>query len=461
MNTESYTCNVAVEDKPCAMDGLTSYRYPSAYGGYIMIGATSDDNAISETNRSLSLRDAEISKLEIWSAEDERYIPVLPPEPKPEPVTSSHTFVVDVKEFRAALELAVCEKKPNIPVLATVLLSPQGSSLLVTSTDLDKWTLTDVPAMIDDGAEPFTLTHKKTLELLKGETVILKIVSTKTTLSDKFLSASVKLHVGGCEYELASIDPKHFPQAPVVPAFGFDVSGDDLKTSLGRIIPAISTEESRYTLNGALLECDKDKLLLVATDGHRLALDSILLTEKRKGQGLIQREALAWLAKHSSGEMVITFGEEHSFFHVAQTIFITRNLKGQFPNWQAVTPRKDSLTTTALFPSGDELAKTLAKVARMADERSGCVKFRVNGHCVLSASSIDSGSASATLKASINHSVPDTEIVLGFNSAYVADVLKVAGKNPIVLSLKDNQHAGVFTVPALPEYQYVLMPMRV
>ena len=115
---------------------------------------------------------------------------------------------------------------------------------------------------------------------------------------------------------------------------------------------------------------------------------------------------------------------------------------------------------TASFPSGDELAKTLVKIARMADERSGAVKFAVNGACVLSASSTDVGKASATVKASINHSGDVSEIVTGFNSAYVLDALKVAGKNPVVLSLIDAQSAGVFTVPSLPEYSYMIMPMR-
>lgn len=383
------------------------------------------------------------------------------PESTPEPITTSHTFVVDVKEFRAALELAVCEKKTPIPVLTTVCLSPRGSSLRVLSTDLDKWTITDIPAMIDDGAGNFLIPHKAVLALLKGETGIARITSKITNHSDKFTCAWVKLDVGGCMYDIPSMNPANFPVSPVIPAVGFDVSGSDLKASLGRIIPCISTEESRYTINGALFECDKNKLVLVATDGHRLGLDSIPLHEVRTGKALIQRDSLAWVAKNSSGDVVITLGEEHSFFHIAQTVFITRNLKGQFPNWQAVTPRKDSFTLTASFPSGDELAKTLAKVARMADERSGCVKFRINGHCVLSASSVDAGSASATVKASIKHSEDDSEIAMGFNSHYILEMLKAAGKNSVVLSLKDQQSAGVFTIPSLPEYQYVLMPMRI
>ncbi|CAN5951023.1 unnamed protein product [Sphagnum jensenii] len=381
-------------------------------------------------------------------------------EPKPESVTTSHTFIVDVREFRAALEVAVSEKKPYIPVLSTVCLQPQGSSLRVVSTDLDRWTLTEVPAMVPDGASSVLLPHKKTLELLKGETGILRITAKITTRGDKFSHASVKLEVGGCEYDLPSLDPASFPQVPDVPKSHFTVPGLDLKGVIGRIIECISTEESRYTLNAALMEADAGKLLLVATDGHRMALDSIPAPNIPTCKALIHRDALAWLYKYGTGELNISFGAEQSFFHTVNTVLVTRNVKGNFPNWQAVNPRKDSFNLTASFPSGDELAKTLAKVARMSDERSGAVKFRINGACVLSASSVDTGSASATVKASINHSENVSEIVAKFNSAYVLDVLKVAGKNPVTLSMKDSQSAGVFTVPSLNDYQYILMPMR-
>ena len=385
-------------------------------------------------------------------------------EPKPEPVTASHTFIVDVREFRAALEVAVCEKKPTIPVLTTVLLSPVGSTLRVLSTDLDKWTVSQVPAMIDDGAGNVLLPHRKTLELLKGETGILKITAKITTLSDKFSHAWVKLEVGGCEYDLPSMDPKHFPVCPDMNVSYKMIPGAELKPAIGRIIGCISDEESRYTINGALFESDKGKLVLVATDGHRLALDTIHVDLFCKSTAIIHKDALTWLYKHVSGDVFVSFGAEHSFFHVANshTTLITRNVKGQFPNYQAVIPRSNSFEHVAKFASADEFAKTLAKVARMADERSGAVKFHINGACTLSASSTDCGSASAVVKASVNHFLEaEQDISMVFNSAYVLDVLKIAGKNPVVLSMADNRSAGVFTIPSIPDYSYVLMPMRI
>jgi DNA polymerase-3 subunit beta len=455
MNTE--ICN-----KPCASEGLTSYRYPSFYSGWIMIAAIDNTSAISEANRSLSVPNAELSKLEIWSEADSSYIPVASGEPEPVPVTNSCTFVVDVKEFRAALEFAVAEKKAPIPVLSTVCLSPKGSVLRILSTNLDLWSITEVPAIITGGDGSVLLPHRKTLDLLKGETGILRITAEIETSGDKFLHSRANLEVGGCEYELPGMDASRFPACPISPKPSFTIPGEDLKSTLGRIMPAVSPEESRYTLNGALLECSKGKLVFAATDGHRLALDSIRIDGDQHGRAVIQRDALAWMYKHSTGDVGISFGEEWSFVYLgnSRTTFVARNLTGKFPNYEAVTPREDSFTLTANFPSGDGLAKTLSKVARMADERSGCVRFSINGACILSAQSTDVGKASATVEASIKHSEDIDEIALGFNSSYVMDVLKVAGKNSVVLSLKDSQSAGVFSVPSMPEFSYILMPMR-
>jgi DNA polymerase-3 subunit beta len=394
--------------------------------------------------------------------------PIAAPEPEPEqepetqPVTTSYTFITDAKEFRTALELAVTEKKAHIPVLTHVALRPQGSILQVLSTDLDKWVVTDVPAIIDDEAETVLLPRKKSLELLKGETGFLKITATTVTLVDKFSRRWVKLEVGGVEYDISSPNPSNFPVFPEVTAVAFTAPGKELKEVIGRILPAVSREESRYTLNCASLISSKGTLLVVATDGHRLALDSLTVQKVKQGsKALVHNDALDWIYRHSAGDVTVSLGEELSSFRLvdARTTLISRNLKGNFPNYEKVIPRDHS--TVATFPSATDLAKTLAKVVRMADERSGCVKFRVNDHVVLSAESSDTGKASATVPATINHSESDTDIMLGFNSSYIADALKVAGKNPVVLSLKDAKSAGVFTVPSVPGYKYVTMPMRV
>jgi DNA polymerase-3 subunit beta len=363
------------------------------------------------------------------------------------------------------LELAVSEKKTTIPILTTLRLEPSGSNLLVTSSDLDKYTVTNVTAMFDEaGAGAFLLPHRKTLELLKGETGIVRITPKITTHKNNFTYAWVNLHVGGCDYDLPTMDPSNFPETPKIPKGGIIVPAADFKAVLGRVMPAISTEESRYTLNGGLFDVAGNKLIVVTTDGHRLALDAIRLKGKNKDRkAVIAHEALTWLHKQAKGgDVKISLGTDkdlYSSFHVGNTTLISRNLTGQFPNYHAVLPPENEFTLIADFPSADELSKTLVKVARMANERSGAVKFTINGAVTLSAESSASGKASAPVKASINNS--GKEITIGLNSAYVLDVLKVAGKNPVALSLKDAQSAGVFTVPSLPEYSYVLMPMRI
>jgi DNA polymerase III sliding clamp (beta) subunit (PCNA family) len=408
-------------------------------------------------------------------------------------------ILVPAAALRAALDIAVTEKKTTIPVLTHVQLEPSPAGLRVLSTDLDLWAITEVEAALETD-QPILLPHQTVLMLLKGETglVTLSLVETTETytelergqyVDDKYVpgpeiekqrvTTTLSMQVGpeegggGCLYDLPIVKPDSFPQHPEIPEPTFAVSGTTLKEMLARIRFAISHEESRYTLNGALLRVANSELSLVGTDGNRLALARHEIAAP-DCQTLIPTCALAWLAKSVGKQPVaIAFTQDSAFWEVPElrTTLINRKLAGQFPNFEAVMPRRDALHTVALFPAADELAKSLAKVARMADERSGAVTWRVNGSCILSAQSTETGKATAKVPASITHDTKTTspqsdsqtapEIVTGLSSEYVLDFLKTAGKNPVTLRMKDAQNAILFETEAIPGYSYVLMPMRI
>lgn len=124
-------------------------------------------------------------------------------------------------------------------------------------------------------------------------------------------------------------------------------------------------------------------------------------------------------------------------------------------------PRRDAVKLTATFPAADELAKSLAKVARMADGRSGAVEWALNGACVISAESSETGKAKATVAVCTDHSEGAPPIIMGFASSYVLEFLKVAGSNAVTMALKDSNSAALLEVPEISGFTYVLMPMRV
>lgn len=394
---------------------------------------------------------------------------------------------VSAKSLREALESAVTEKKSTIPVLTYVLLQPSENGVRVISTDLELSALTDVEGKAEND-KSILIPFRKVFDLLKGEvgTAVFSYRETVETVKDRkhgqYLngawvegeefereerSHAITLEVGSVSYELMAMDAANFPVVPDVSAPQFYVPGIEFKAILSRVAFAISNEESRYTLNGMLLKSAHSQLIFCGTDGHRMAMERMEVDGVPALDAIVCTPAVNWLSKHlGKMDAGIHVGEEFTVFSLPniQTVLIARRVKGQFPCYEAVSPKKDAINHLATFSAADGLAKVLTKVSQMADTRSGAVKWRLNGSCELTAQSSETGKAFATVQANIAHKeaseVPD-EVSIGLCTSYVLDFLKVAGKNPVTMSVKDAQSSALLEVPALPGYSYIVMPMRI
>jgi DNA polymerase-3 subunit beta len=260
----------------------------------------------------------------------------------------------------------------------------------------------------------------------------------------------------------------NYPQVPEFPAVAaIAISTIALKTLVARTIFAISNEESRYTLNGALLVLKAESLAMVATDGHRLAFvekpNETLQGVSGEKRVLIPRKALQELQQllgNTEAETIEFADDEHTlFFRVGHRILSSRKLTGQFPNFEAVMPRDN--TKFAVIRSS-ELSAAIQRVAQFADERSGAIKLRLEGNELkISSSSTESGESEDT----IDTPYSGDPIMVGFNSSYILDFLKaLSNEGEVRLEFKDSQSAGQMR-PEDPEaeykYRYVLMPMRI
>lgn len=394
---------------------------------------------------------------------------------------------VSALSLREALEVAVTEKKTTIPVLTYVLLQPNENGIRILSTDLELAAITDI-AGTSSTDKPILIPFRKVLDLLKSETgsAVFSYRETVDTVMDRKRgeykdgvwtdgeefereerSHDITLEVGSVSYELSALNASDFPALPEMLAPQFHVPGPQFKAMLSRTVFAISREESRYTLNGMLLKGAHGQLILVATDGHRLAMERMEVDGlPLKLDAIIPTPAVNWLGKHlAKMDAGVCVGEEHITFALPniQTVLIARRVKGQFPNYEAVMPRKDSINHVAVFAAANGLSKVLTKVSQMADERSKAVKWRLSGTCDLSAQSSETGKALALVQATVTHAegyeiLP--EVSIGLSTSYVLDFLKAAGKNPVTMSVKDHETAAVFAVPSIPGYAYIVMPMR-
>ena len=362
-----------------------------------------------------------------------------------------------VKELTATQ--SVVERKTTIPILSNFLIEAEGDRLNITATDLDQAIRTSTAAKVKKPGA-CTIPARKLYDYIK--------LLPDGDISIKLLDNHwVQIRCGRSNTKMVGMARANYPQVPEFPAVAAtSISAPALKTLIARTIFAISNEESRYTLNGALLVLKAESIAMVATDGHRLSwvekpgenLEGIS-GEKRV---LIPRKALQelQLLSNSDAEKVEFADDEHTlFFRLGHRTLSTRRLSGQFPNFEAVMPRDN---TKFAVVRASELSAAIQRVAQFADERSGAIRLRLEGNELkISSSSTESGESEDV----IDTPYASDPIAVGFNSNYILDFLKALGnEGEVRLEFKDSQSAGQIR-PEDPDAdyrsRYVLMPMRI
>ncbi len=363
-----------------------------------------------------------------------------------------------VKELTATQ--SVVERKTTIPILSNFLIEADEDRLNITATDLDQAIRTSATVKVKKPGA-CTIPARKLYDYIK--------LLPEGDISIKLLENHwVQIRSGRSNTKMVGMARANYPQVPEFPTIAVtSISLAALRALIARTIFAISNEESRYTLNGALLVLKAESLAMVATDGHRLSfvekpgetLEGIS-GEKRV---LIPRKALQelqLLLSSTEAEKVEFADDEHTlFFRIGHRTLSSRKLTGQFPNFEAVMPRDN--TKFAVVRSS-ELSAAIQRVAQFADERSGAIRLRLeDNELKVSANSTESGESEDT----IDTPYSGDPIVVGFNSGYILDFLKALDNaGEVRLEFKDSQSAGQMR-PEDPDaeykYRYVLMPMRI
>ncbi|HXN65906.1 MAG TPA: DNA polymerase III subunit beta [Candidatus Acidoferrales bacterium] len=366
-----------------------------------------------------------------------------------------------VKKFDLLKELeltqGVVERKTTIPILSNLLFEAKGDRLDITATDLELSICTGCAAKVKKEGGG-TIPAKKLLELVRllpDEEIRFKVLENHW----------VQIQSGKRNYKLVGMSKDNFPTIPDPPHALAKIPASMLSGLISRTAFAISSEESRYTLNGGLLVLKPEMAAMVATDGHRLALAetdhkfSGLNTEARV---LVPKKALSEIQRLTSGageDDTVEFARDDSylFFQVGPRRLVSRILTGQFPNFEAVLPRENKKN---IVIERNEFNDAVRRVSQLADQRSRAVKIAISNEGVeISAQSPEYGEATESL----DKDYKGEPITIGFNAQYVLDFLSVAADGPIRLELKDEQSAGELR-PMGDEayrYRYVIMPMRI
>jgi DNA polymerase-3 subunit beta len=356
------------------------------------------------------------------------------------------------------LTQGVVERKTTIPILSNLLLEVNDSGLRISATDLELGVRCGCPAKVKKEGSG-TVPAKRLLEIVRS--------LPEADIKFKILENHwVQVTCERSSFKLVGMAKDSFPVLPAAPKPLAAIPASVFTNLIHRTIFAISSEESRYTLNGALLLLKPESVSMVATDGHRLAMvekqtpvtglsSELRVLIPKKAMGELQR----FLAEADEATPVqFSKDESHLFFSVGERLLISRMLTGQFPNYEAVLPRENKKLVEL---DKDVITAAVRRVALLADERSRAIRLQVDKDKLeVFSSSGEYGEAHDVLDALY----ADEPLQIGFDYQYLLDFLNVIGEGgKVKLELKDEQSAGQFR-PGDEEnyrYRYVVMPMRI
>jgi DNA polymerase-3 subunit beta len=353
----------------------------------------------------------------------------------------------------------IVERKNTIPILANVLIEAKGDEVRLLATDLEVALRSRCAATVSK-AGSLTLPAKKLYEIVRAlpETDV-RIEQDKN---------GVKVAADRFDSRMQTLPREDFPTLP-------DAAGtaratlprEGLREMVAKTQFAITGEDTRFFLNGALFVLRSSSMSLVATDGHRLALVTVKrevpdtsIAEGDEVKVILPKKTLLELGKllpESEGDIVYERGENHLFFEVGGRVLISRMIDGQFPAYERVIPKGNDKTIEF---ERERLTAAVKRVALLSNERSRAVKFEITKNQVdVTSSSSEFGEAREQIPVDYSGNT----LSISFNAQYALDFLNAVSSDIVALSLKDEVSQAVMRPvgEAGYDYTYVIMPMRV
>jgi len=348
----------------------------------------------------------------------------------------------------------IVERKNTIPILANVLIEAGEGSVSLLATDLDVALRSRCDATVGKSGT-LTLPAKKLFEIVNA------LPDTDVRIESDKGGKSVTIAADRFESKLQTLPASEFPTPP---QDGGTVEASLPGTALKRMIShtrfAITSEDTRYFLNGAQLVVRPDSLSMVATDGHRLAFVTVNEASGAAAQieVLLPRKTLNEVARLIDDASVVEFsqGENHLFFKAEGRLLISRKIDANFPAYERVIPKGND---KSIEFDRDRLSSALRRVRLLSNERSKAVKFSMGTDQVeITSNTPELGEAHEVLP--VQYAGPALQIC--FNADYVDNFLNVVETEGVLLEFKDEMSQAVMKPIGADgyEYTYVIMPMR-
>ena len=348
---------------------------------------------------------------------------------------------------------AVVETKRSLPILSHLLLEASANHFSIFGTDLDVGVRKRLDAQVlKEGS--IALSARKLYEIIRE----LPAASIELT-ADADLTATITC--GTTEFRMKGLPRDDFPSMREPKAAGIVLDRRLFRDMIRRTLFAVSSDQTRYTLNGVLFKVTQNDARMVATDGHRLAItthEGNLVKDGGPVEAIIPRKAAAEalkLLKEEPGEVEIEIGENHLLLSSDQTLIDARLIEGQFPNYEQVIP---TTATKQVTIGRDAFLAGLRRTSTIIGERTTPTTVELKrGQLLLSCINLDLGEARERLDVEYEHE----DMTIGFNARYILDFLSVVEAEQVTMHLQDPLSPALFRAKDDKRYTCVIMPMRI
>ena len=361
-------------------------------------------------------------------------------------------FSVSKEKLLAGLQTVqnVVSTRTTLPILSNVLLQASGDKLRLTTTDLDVGVsgVTDAQIEKEGGT---TLPARRLAAIIRE----LPAAEVQVEIDSKNIAS---IRCGQSFFKILGLPEEEFPPLPSFDnAKTFTFSQQTLRDALKKTSYAISTDETRYVLNGILFSFKENKLTMVATDGRRLALVDLEMEFPRSQEAdiIVPTKCVTELARllGDEGDVKMSVGENQVAFEIGATLLISKLIEGNYPNYRQVIPGEAKERVTL---ERELFLNAVHRVSLLSSEKSNSVKLVFSKNNIeIAANTPDVGEA----KESLAVAYKGREFSIAFNPEFLQAPLRNLTNDEVYLDLIDEMSPGVIKIQS--PFLYVLMPMRI
>ena len=348
----------------------------------------------------------------------------------------------------------VVSTRTTLPILSNVLLEAEGNRLKLTATDLDVTVTCAVEAQVKKGGST-TVPVKKLFGIVRE----LNTGDIELEVDEK---NNCSIRSGASFYKVNGLAAEEYPPMPKFKdEKKVSLKQETVKSMMRKTSFAISTDESRYVLNGIFMSLKDHKLTMVATDGRRLALvdEEVDVTEQSQGEFIVPAKAVNELNRllQGTGELEIRYSENQAAFNLKDDkgfsiLIVSKLIEGNYPNYRQVIPGEAKERVSL---QREEFLHALRRAEIMTSEKSNSVKLTfTKNNLAITANSPEVGEARESI--AVNYKGKD--MAIAFNPKYMIDPLGALAEDEVFFELIDELSPGVLKINA--PFLYVVMPMR-